>query len=140
MIGMDSLTPAARSERMSRVRSKDTKPEMIVRRLVHRMGYRYRLHARDLPGNPDLVFPGRGKIIFVHGCFWHRHSACKNTRWPKSRLGFWKPKLEQNRRRDGINQRALRRLGWKLLIVWECQLKNPAQTAERLERFLERER
>ena len=90
---MDTLTPAGRSERMSRVRSKDTKPEMIVRSLVHRMGYRYRLHDRSLPGNPDLVFPSRCKIIFVHGCFWHRHGKrCEFTRWPKSRLDFWRPK------------------------------------------------
>ncbi|MDQ6664709.1 MAG: very short patch repair endonuclease, partial [Acidobacteriota bacterium] len=129
---MDSLTPDERSEQMSRVRSKDTKPEMIVRRLVHRMGFRYRLHVRKLPGNPDLVFPCRGKIIFVHGCFWHRHATCKNTRWPKSKLDFWKPKLESNHRRDAMNQRALRKLGWKLLIVWECQLKNLDRIAERL--------
>ena len=90
---MDTLTPAWRSERMSRVRSKDTKPEMMVRSLVHRMGYRYRLHDRSLPGNPDLVFPGRGKIIFVHGCFWHRHGErCEFTRWTKSKLDFWSPK------------------------------------------------
>jgi DNA mismatch endonuclease (patch repair protein) len=90
---MDTLTPAGRSERMSRVRSKDTKPEMIVRSLVHRMGYRYRLHDRSLPGNPDWVFPSRGKIIFVHGCLWHRHGKrCEFTRWPKSRLDFWRPK------------------------------------------------
>ena len=86
---MDTLTTAERSERMSRVRSKDTKPEMLVRSLVHRMGFRYRLHDRSLPGNPDMVFPSRGKIIFVHGCFWHRRGTCKNTRWPKTKLGRW---------------------------------------------------
>ena len=134
---MDALTPAERSERMGRVRSKDTKPELLVRRLVHRMGFRYRLHRRDLPGNPDLVFPKRGKIIFVHGCFWHRHGTCKYTRWPKSRLEFWKPKLEANRRRDVANQRVLRRLGWKLLIVWECQLDSVEVLRSRLRAFLE---
>jgi DNA mismatch endonuclease (patch repair protein) len=87
---MDTLTRAERSERMSRVRSKDTKPELVVRRLVHDMGFRYRLHARGLPGRPDLVFPSRGKIIFVHGCFWHQNGRCRNTRWPKSKLDFWK--------------------------------------------------
>jgi DNA mismatch endonuclease (patch repair protein) len=133
---MDTLTPAERSERMSRVRSVDTKPEMTVRRLVHRMGFRYRLHNRKLPGNPDLVFARLGKIIFVHGCFWHRHGTCKNTRWPKSKLDFWKPKLEQNQRRDLASQKALRKAGWKLLIVWECQLKDQDKLAEKINRFL----
>src|SRR5579862_1905112 len=134
---MDTLTPAERSERMSRIRSKDTKPELVVRRLVHQLGFRYRLHVQDLPGSPDLVFASRGKIIFVHGCFWHRHGKCKNTRWPKSKLDFWRPKLEQNERRDRINKRRLNRLGWKVLVVWECQLSNrPALTA-RLRTFLE---
>ena len=126
---MDTLTPAQRSERMSRVRATDTKPEMTVRRLVH----------GNLPGRPDLVFSARGKIIFVHGCFWHRHGTCKNTRWPKSRLDFWKPKLETNRARDLATQRVLRRLGWKVLVVWECQLKNLDKTAEKIKRFLENE-
>ncbi len=134
---MDTLTAAERSRRMSLVKGKDTKPEMFVRRLVHRMGYRYRLHVRDLPGNPDLVFPSRCKVIFVHGCFWHRHGSCRNTRWPKSKLSFWRPKLEENQRRDKTNRRRLGRLGWKVLIVWECQLgKLPALTA-RLRAFLE---
>lgn len=138
---MDSLSPDQRSERMSRVRSQDTKPELMVRKLVHGMGFRFRLHRRDLPGNPDLVFPGRGKIIFVHGCFWHRHGdRCELTRWPKSRLDFWKPKLEENHRRDQRNQRALRRLGWKVMVVWECQLKETDKLAERIRRFLEEER
>ena len=138
---MDSLSPDQRSERMSRVRSRDTKPELIVRKLVHRMGFRFRLHRRDLPGNPDLVFPGRDKIIFVHGCFWHRHGAnCKLTRWPKSKLDFWKPKLEENHRRDQRNRRTLRGLGWKVMVVWECQLKEADKLAERIRRFLEEER
>ena len=94
------MTRAERSERMSRVRSKDTGPELVVRRLIHGMGFRYRLHVHDLPGHPDMVFPRRGKIIFVRGYFWHRHGKCKNTRWPKSKLNFWKPKLEGNRARD----------------------------------------
>ena len=136
---MDTLTPAERSERMSRVRSKDTKPEMLVRSLIHKMGYRYRLHARDLPGNPDIVLPSRGKIIFVHGCFWHRHGRCKNTRWPKSKLDFWEPKLEANHRRDKVVRRSLRGMGWKLMVVWECQLANATKLAIRLRRFLEDE-
>jgi DNA mismatch endonuclease (patch repair protein) len=122
---------------MGRVRSKDTKPELLVRRLVFAMGYRYRLHRRDLPGNPDIVFPIRGKIIFVHGCFWHRHGTCKYTRWPKSKLEFWKPKLEENRRRDSANLRELRRLGWQVMIVWECQIGNVERLAARLQNFLE---
>lgn len=121
----DTLTPQERSERMGRVRGKDTKPEMLVRRLVHSLGYRYRLHSRKLPGRPDLVFAGRKKVIFVHGCFWHRHDeSCPLTRWPKSRLDFWKPKLEQNKLRDLSNQQKLREGGWKFLVVWECQLKD----------------
>lgn len=136
---MDTLTPAERSERMSRVRSKDSKPEMQVRRLVHGMGYRYKLHTRNLPGNPDLVFPGLGKIIFVHGCFWHRHGTCKNTRWPKSKLDFWKPKLEENRRRDATIQRKLRRTGWRVMVIWECKLRNMTALTDRIRKFLERD-
>jgi DNA mismatch endonuclease (patch repair protein) len=137
--GVDTLTPEQRSERMGRVRNKDTKPEMAVRRLVHRMGYRYRLHRRDLPGNPDLVFPNRGKIIFVHGCFWHRHGTCKFTRWPKSKLEFWKPKLEENHRRDRENQRALRGMGWRTLVIWECQLDKLERLESKIRAFLESE-
>ena len=120
---VDTLTKAERSERMSRVRGKDTKPELIVRRMVHRMGYRYRLHLRELPGTPDLVLQSRKKAIFVHGCFWHRHpdQACKLARLPKSRLDFWKPKLEGNRHRDRESQAKLRNMGWDVLVVWECQ-------------------
>jgi DNA mismatch endonuclease (patch repair protein) len=135
---MDTLTPAERSERMSRVRSKDTKPEMLVRSLVHRMGFRFRLHDKSLPGNPDLVFRSRRKIIFVHGCFWHRHGPnCEYTRWPKSKLDFWRPKLEQNHQRDKAVTRELRKLGWRVLVVWECQLKYSEKLAGRLRSFLE---
>src|SRR5580700_175662 len=104
---MDNLSKQERSERMSRVRSKDTKPEMIVRRLVHQMGYRYRLHVSSLPGKPDMVFPKLRRIVLVHGCFWHQHPGC--GRQPKSRQGFWAEKLCQNRERDLRNQQALRR-------------------------------
>ncbi len=121
---VDTLTQTERSERMGRVRAKNTKPEMAVRRVVHRMGYRYRLHDRNLPGSPDLVFPRFRKALFVHGCFWHRHSdpACKLARLPKSRLDFWEPKLEGNRRRDEENQAALLVLGWRFMVVWECEI------------------
>ena len=134
----DTLSPQERSERMSRVRSRDTKPEMIVRRLTHALGYRYRLHSRKMPGQPDLVFPGRKKVIFVHGCFWHRHDeTCPLTRWPKSRLDFWVPKLEQNKQRDLRNQQNLSELGWTFLVVWECQIKDREALAQRIIQFLE---
>ncbi len=134
----DTLSRAARSERMSRVRGKDTKPEMTVRRLVHSMGYRYRLHSDKLPGRPDMVFAGRRKVIFVHGCFWHRHGGdCPLTRMPKSRLDFWEPKLEKNRVRDQEKQRRLREMGWDYLIVWECQLRDLDKVAERVRGFLQ---
>jgi DNA mismatch endonuclease, patch repair protein len=136
---MDTLTVAQRSRRMSLVRGKDTKPEMVVRRLIHRMGYRYRLHDRALPGNPDMVFAGQRKVIFVHGCFWHRHGSCKLTRWPKSKLDFWRPKLEQNHERDKVNKRKLVKLGWKVLVVWECQLNKVSVLTVRLSEFLERQ-
>jgi DNA mismatch endonuclease (patch repair protein) len=97
---MDTLSPQEHSERMARVRAKDTGPELVVRRIVHGLGFRYRLHADGLPGKPDLVFPRLRRLIFVHGCFWHRHSACALSRLPKSRLEFWGPKLEGNQRRD----------------------------------------
>ncbi len=124
---------------MSRVKGKDTKPELRVRRLVHGMGYRYRLHARDLPGTPDIVFRRRRKVIFVHGCFWHRHPdpACPLARMPKSRLDFWAPKLERNRLRDMKNERALQDLGWGVLVIWECQLRRMDRVKDRVRRFLD---
>ncbi len=136
---MDTLSKAQRSERMSRVRGKDTKPELLVRKLVHGMGYRYRLHRRDLPGTPDLVFPGRKKVIFVHGCFWHRHPdpACKLARLPKSRLEFWLPKLESNRARDIENTARLEELGWETMTIWECQLGDREALEARVREFLE---
>lgn len=123
---------------MSRVRNKDTKPELAVRRLVHSMGYRYRLHVRGMAGSPDLVFPSRRKVIFVHGCFWHRHQdpACPLARLPKSRLDFWMPKLEANLRRDESNLRKLAVEGWSVLVVWECELRHKANLSSRLAAFL----
>ncbi|AXW10000.1 very short patch repair endonuclease [Ralstonia solanacearum] len=137
---MDTLTPAERSARMALVRAKDTKPELLVRRLVLGMGYRYRLHRRDLPGTPDLVFPGRSKVIFIHGCFWHRHAGCALARLPKSRGDFWLPKLTANAERDARNVRALRQLGWSVLTIWECQLGDTAKLANRIRRFLDAQR
>lgn len=139
---VDTLTTAERSKRMSLVRNKDTRPEVIVRRLIFKQGYRYRLHRRDLPGNPDLVFPSKSKVIFVHGCFWHRHksSRCKLARLPKSRLNFWLPKLEKNRLRDRTIQTKLRKMGWRVFVIWECQLQDTAKLQTRISSFLEREK
>ena len=134
---MDTLTPTERSEMMRRVRGKDTKPEMRVRRLLHGLGYRYRLHARELPGTPDIVFRPRKSAIFVHGCFWHRHQGCKMARLPKSRIDYWKSKLETNRSRDATHQEELDRLGWRVLIVWECETGDADALAGRLAGFLE---
>lgn len=123
---MDTLTASERSERMSRVLGKDTKPELTVRRIIHALGYRYRLHDERLPGKPDLVFRSRRKVIFVHGCFWHRHADpdCKLARLPKSRQDFWLPKLERNAQRDVENRAALKKEGWGVLELWECQVKD----------------
>lgn len=139
--GTDTLTPVARSERMSRIRNKDTRPEMKVRRLAHGMGYRYRLHGADLPGKPDLVFSGRRKVIFVHGCFWHRHPDpdCRLARLPKSRLNFWQPKLESNRARDLENQKKLVRDGWQVLVLWECEMRDVSHLGQRIRSFLDDE-
>lgn len=122
---------------MARVRSKNSRPELLVRKLVFALGYRYRLHAKDLPGHPDLVFRKLRKVIFVHGCFWHRHTACALARLPKSRVDFWVPKLEGNKRRDQRNRRALTKAGWKVLTVWECQLKNTGGLRTTIRRFLD---
>ena len=137
----DTLTPLERSLRMARVRGRDTKPEMIVRRMLHQMGYRYRLHRRDLPGRPDIVFGKRRKVIFVHGCFWHRHSDsnCKLARLPKSRLEFWSAKLESNRSRDLENHKKLTEAGWRVLVLWECELRDISKLAEKIRSFLEDE-
>ncbi len=121
---------------MALVRNRDTKPELTVRRLVHGMGYRYALHSSDLPGKPDLVLRSRGKVIFIHGCFWHRHTNCSLARMPKSRLEFWKPKLEGNRVRDARNKRALWRAGWRVLTIWECELPATEKLEQKLGRFL----
>lgn len=135
---VDPLSPAARSALMSRIRGKDTKPEMVVRRLAHRMGYRFRLHRRDLPGTPDLVFVSRRKVIFVHGCFWHRHPSaeCLLARIPKSRQEFWLPKLTANRARDLASEDRLRACHWGVLTIWECELRNIHEVAARLRDFL----
>lgn len=124
---------------MKNIRSTGMKPELIVRKLLHKNGYRYRLHRYDLPGRPDIVFPGRQKIVLVHGCFWHQHenSRCKLTRRPKSNTGYWLPKLQRNRRRDAEHLVELRKLGWKVIVVWECELPGGEQKLlTRLQKFL----
>jgi DNA mismatch endonuclease (patch repair protein) len=122
---------------MARIGGKNTRPEIIVRRLLYGMGYRFRLHRRDLPGKPDIVFAGRQKVILVHGCFWHGH-GCKAGRLPKSRLDFWAPKIASNRARDIRNIDALRRFGWAVAVVWGCELANLSRLEKRLGVFLER--
>lgn len=135
---MDKLTPQKRSENMRSIRSKGMKPELLVRSLVSRLGYRYRLHDKNLPGKPDLVFRSRRKIILVHGCFWHQHSdpACKITRQPKSNTGYWVRKLQRTIARDLEHEKALTSEGWKVLTFWECELANEAAVLKRLTRFL----
>lgn len=135
---MDRLTPKQRSQNMRQIRSEDTAPEMQVRRLVHRMGFRFRLHVRSLPGKPDLVLARLGKIIEVRGCFWHQHGPCSDSRLPLSRRDYWIPKLRANKERDAANCRALRRLGWSVMTVWECQTRNETRLRQRLLRYLEK--
>jgi len=135
----DTLSPQERSKRMSLIRDTGTTPEMKLRRLVHGMGFRYRLHVRDLPGKPDLVFPSRRAVIFMHGCFWHRHEGCRLARLPKSNLDFWGPKLEANRKRDSRNQGRLKDLGWRVLIVWECQMMDVGRVSVLVREFLQKQ-
>lgn len=118
----DFLSPAERSERMSRIRGKDTQPELALRKALHRLGLRYRLHGAGLPGKPDLVFPRYRTVVFVHGCFWHRHAGCKIASTPKSNMSFWLEKFEKNIARDARVTAQLEATGWKVLVVWECEL------------------
>ena len=134
---MDRLTRERRSALMSRIRGKDTAPEKTLRTALHKAGFRYRIHVRDLPGCPDIVFPGRKKLIFVHGCFWHSHANCRLGALPKSKLSYWKPKLQANVKRDQRNIRKLRRQGWGVLIVWQCKLKKLGGCLSRITQFLE---
>lgn len=121
----DRISADRRSWNMSRIRSRDTKPEVQVRSLLHRMGYRFRVCRGDLPGRPDIVLPKHKTVVFVHGCFWHRHKGCRFAYTPKSRLDFWSKKFEANVKRDREVSKQLRQLGWKVLIVWSCALANP---------------
>ena len=124
------------TERMRRIRKIDTKPEMIVRRMLHAMGYRYRLHDKRLPGHPDIVLPRHRKVVFVHGCFWHRHDCPDGRKLPRSKPEYWGPKLERNRARDALHVAELRVLGWDVLVVWECELREASCLRVLISRFL----
>lgn len=134
---MDRIPPEKRRALMSKIKGVNTAPEMIVRRLAFSMGYRYRLHGKNLPGRPDLVFPGRKSVVFVHGCFWHQHKGCKKATMPQTRTEFWSKKLNRNVERDVEVLNALTKLGWRVLTIWECETKEPEQLAKRLSEFLE---
>lgn len=137
---MDKISPERRSENMRRITSKDTAPEMIVRKLIYSLGYRYRLHKKELPGKPDLSFISKKKIIFVHGCFWHMHNNpnCSDARIPKTRSNYWIKKLTKNVERDKKQQIKLKNMGWDILIVWECETKDIKSLKRKIVSFLER--
>lgn len=134
---VDTVSPEVRSRIMAQVKSKGMKPEMKVRRLLHGLGYRYRLHRSDLPGRPDLVFPSRRKVVFVNGCFWHYHRGCKHVRVPASNRDYWVAKLERNRDRDERNLGLLEESGWSVMTTWECELRDMETATARLVEFLE---
>ena len=132
----DKLSPPRRSANMSKIRSKNSVPELAVRRLAFKLGFRYRLHATNLPSKPDLVFAGRRKVIFVHGCFWHQHQGCREGRVPGSNTRYWAPKLQRNVTRDADAQAALRAIGWESLVIWECETTNLQALQNKLAAFL----
>lgn len=134
---MDSLSKAHRSWNMSRIRSRDTVPELAVRSVLHRLGYRFRLHRRDLPGCPDIILTRLRTVIFVHGCFWHRHQRCRYAYTPKTRRAFWQKKFADNVDRDHRVKAALRKLGWHIIVVWECQTEDTSNLEVRLTRGLQ---
>jgi DNA mismatch endonuclease (patch repair protein) len=135
---MDVFSQEKRSQVMSKIKDKDTKPEKIIRTMLHNMGYRFRLHRRDMPGNPDIVLPKYKKVIFVHGCFWHGHKGCARAKRPSSNENFWSEKLAKNMERDKKNQKELIKLGWNYLIIWQCQIKkvNSEKIAQRISMYL----
>ncbi len=133
---MDIVDKKKRSEIMSRVKSSHTMPEIRVRKILHSLGYRFRLHRKDLPGTPDIVLPTYDSVIFVNGCFWHRHPDCRDASTPRTRTHFWKKKFAENVTRDREKTATLRSLGWKVLIVWECELRNEKTLLKTLRRFL----
>ena len=134
----DRLTPARRSENMRRIKNKDMKPELEVRRLIFSLGFRYRIHKKDLPGRPDIVLPKHKAIIFVHGCFWHQHSkqGCSDAKVPETNIEYWMAKLERNRERDKKNRADLIKMGWRVLILWECEIKDKAKLLKKVSAFL----
>lgn len=134
---IDTLSPEARSERMSLVKGRDTGPERRVRHILEKLGHRYRLQYSELPGRPDFALPAKRRAIWVHGCFWHRHENCPLARLPKGRQDFWAPKLEGNKRRDSEHQDRVREMGWQVLIIWECELSDQAFVESRISDFLE---
>lgn len=131
----DIVPKDVRSRMMSRIGGKNTRPERAVRSCLHRMGYRFRLHRKDLPGRPDIVLPRHTIVLFVHGCFWHRHPGCKYAYRPKSNVPFWKEKFRKNIARDRRNESALRKLGWRVIIIWECETGNAARLSRKLSRL-----
>lgn len=136
---MDIVSPARRSEIMGRIRGKDTQPELKVRRLLHRMGLRFRLHRRDLPGAPDIVLPARKKAVFVHGCFWHRHQGCRLTYQPKSNQDFWQRKFTRNIERDRTVTEELVRMGWDVQVIWQCETLSEQMLVSRVHAMLSRD-
>lgn len=134
---MDTLTREERSERMRRVRSRDTKPEMALRRVVWALGYRYRKNRRDVIGQPDIAFIARRRAIFLHGCFWHRHDCPSGRRAPKSRNGFWEAKFTKNVSRDARVRQDLKATGWRVLVIWECEIRDASRVARRVRKFLD---
>jgi len=132
----DRISTAQRSANMRRIKGRDTNPELLVRRLAHAMGYRFRLHRKELPGKPDLVFGPHRKVIFVHGCFWHQHEGCKVGRIPGSNVGYWVPKLRRNTERDAAARAALEALGWEILTIWDCETREESALRARLRSFL----
>jgi DNA mismatch endonuclease (patch repair protein) len=133
---VDVLTKKQRSYNMSRIKGKDTKPELVVRKIVHMLGYRYRLHVSNLPGKPDIVLPRHKKVIFVHGCFWHVHNCKYGRVKPATRRKFWETKLKGNKERDKIKLRELRKNGWSVTTIWECQTRKPEKLIDRIDDFL----
>lgn len=133
---VDKISSERRSENMRRIKSKDTKPELAARRLLFKAGYRYRLHYKNLPGKPDIVFPKRKKVVLIHGCFWHGHEDCSDGRMPKSRADYWPSKIVGNKARDERNIVMLSEQGWKVLVIWECETKDLRYLEERLMNFL----
>jgi len=131
---MDSFTPEKRSEIMSKIRSKDTGPEFIVRKLLHKLGYRFRIHSKNLPGKPDIVLKKHNTVIFVNGCFWHHHEGCKRSNWPKSNKDYWIPKIKRTIQRDSESLKKLVNLGWNVIVIWECETKKTEKLFESIKK------